>query len=454
MTQHTMSAPDTAWLHMGRRTNPMVINSVLWFDEPLDWDATREVFMERMVKRFPRFRQRVVEGRLGYPPSWQDDREFEPRLHFHRRALPAPGDQAVLQEVVSDLVTAPLDGQRPMWDVYLLEGFGAGCALMVRMHHAIADGIALARVLLSVTDAGGPPSDFEEEHRAPAPASSGRTARHLAGAVASGGVKVLRDPSRLGAIGRAAVDDARALAKFLVPGADTPTRLRGELVAGHHVAWSKPVSLATVKRAARSLDATINDVIVAGVAGAVGAHLREHGEAADELHALVPVNLRPLDQPLPRELGNRFGLLLLSLPVGIADPLARVDAVTSSMKVIKHSHEGLIVYSLLGLIGRTPEWVERMLVDYFSAKGTMVLTNVPGPRSEVTLAGTPVAGVLVWAPCSGSVGMSVGVFSYAGKVSAGFLVDDAVVENPQRLADGFRDELLRIARHARAVTAA
>ena len=341
-----------------------------------------------------------------------------------------------------------------MWDVYLLEGFGGGCALMVRMHHAIADGIALAQVLLSLTDSVGQPPDFGEEHRAPTRGASGRTALRLAGAVATTGVRVLRDPSQLGAIGRAAFADARALAKFLVPGSDTPTRLRGELVAGHHVAWSAPVSLAAVKEAGNALDATINDVLVAAVAAAVGAHLSDSGEAADEVHALLPVNLRPLDEPLPRDLGNRFGLLLLSLPVGLADPLERVRAVQSNMTVIKHSHEGLLVYSLLSLIGRTPEWVERMLVDYFSAKGTMVLTNVPGPRSEVTLAGTPVAGVLVWAPCSGSVGMSVGVFSYAGEVSAGFLVDDSIVEEPQRLADGFREELERIVRHAGSAAAA
>jgi hypothetical protein len=120
------------------------------------------------------------------------------------------------------------------------------------------------------------------------------------------------------------------------------------------------------------------------------------------------------------------------------------------MSAIKRSHEGAIAYAILGAIGHTPARVERLLVDFFSAKGTMVLTNVPGPRTTVTLAGTPVRGVLVWAPCSGSVGMSVSVFSYAGRVSVGFLVDDALVEDPQQLADAGRRELLRTARAASA----
>ena len=99
-------------------------------------------------------------------------------------------------------------------------------------------------------------------------------------------------------------------------------------------------------------------------------------------------------------------------------------------------------------MGRTPVQLEERLIDFFSAKGSMVLTNVPGPRKRLSLAGTPLGGVLVWAPCSGSVGMSVSVFSYAGKVTVGFLTDAGLVPDPQALADGFREELLALARAA------
>jgi hypothetical protein len=118
------------------------------------------------------------------------------------------------------------------------------------------------------------------------------------------------------------------------------------------------------------------------------------------------------------------------------------------MDAIKHGHEGAISYGILELMGRTPPIVEARLIDYFSAKGSMVLTNVPGPRHHLSLAGTPLRGVLVWAPCSGSVGMSVSVFSYAGNVTVGFLTDAGLVPDPQSLADGFREELLALARAA------
>jgi hypothetical protein len=119
------------------------------------------------------------------------------------------------------------------------------------------------------------------------------------------------------------------------------------------------------------------------------------------------------------------------------------------MDEIKHGHEGPITLGILGLMGRTPHAVEHLLIDYFSAKGSMVLTNVPGPRHRVSVAGAPLAGVLVWAPCSGSVGMSVSLFSYAGRVSVGFLVDAGLVPAPQTLADGFRSEVLALARASR-----
>ena len=189
-------------------------------------------------------------------------------------------------------------------------------------------------------------------------------------------------------------------------------------------------------------------MLVSAVTAAVGRHLRGFGDEFDEVHALVPFNLRPLDRPLPRELGNRFGLVLLGLPVGIEDPVERLAEVKRRMDAIKDSHEGVLTFGILGLMGRTPPQLEERLIDFFSAKGSMVLTNVPGPRKQLSLAGTPLGGVLVWAPCSGSVGMSVSVFSYAGKVTVGFLTDAGLVPDPQALADGFREELLALARAA------
>lgn len=453
---HGMSAADAAWLHMDRPTNRMVINSVLWFDEPIDWPATQAVLRERLIAPFPRFRQLAVDGRPGAAPHWEDDPHFDLALHVHRRGVPAPGDRRALQELVSDLIAMPMDRSKPLWDVYLLEGYGKGCVLLVRMHHAIADGIALGRLLLSLTDSDGQPVEF-----APSPppdagvgARLAALARPATAAISAGralaheGAEAMLHPERLDSLAHTVESDARAFAKFLFPGSDSPSALKGELGVAHRVAWAT-MSLATVKRTAHAFDATVNDVLVAAVVGAVGAHLRARGDEVEKVHALVPFNLRPLDEPLPRDLGNRFGLVLLGLPVGIEDPIERLYAVHEQMGAIKSSHEGAIAYGILGVLGRTPPLVEERMVNFFSAKGTMVLTDVAGPRHPVTLAGTPVRGVLVWAPCSGGVGMSVSVFSYAGKVSVGFLVDAGLVADPHALAAGVRRDVLALARVAR-----
>jgi WS/DGAT/MGAT family acyltransferase len=424
-----MASADAAWLHMDRPTNLMVINSVLWCDEPIDWDRCRAAFRERVVERFDRFRQRPVEAPTG--PHWEDV-EFDLDLHLHHVALPAPGDRRALQDFVSDRLPEPLPRSRPLWEAYLIDGLGSGAAVLVRMHHTIADGISLARVMLELADGAalsGP--GFREP--------SGHSRLVSAGHAATAVMGAALHPRRTAAT---VVEDAQTLAKLMLPGADPRSAIKGDQRAAHRVAWSDPLDLWRVKRTARSLGTTVNDVLVSAVAGA----LAEHEELPAQVRALVPFNLRPLDEPLPRDLGNRFGLVLLSLPVGIADPVERTLEVKRRMDAIKHGHEGAITYGILEVMGHTPPFVESRMIDYFSGKGSMVLTNVPGPRRRLSLAGTPLSGVLVWAPCSGSVAMSVSIFSYAGKVTIGFLTDAGLVPDPGVLADGARAEALALGR--------
>ena len=442
-----MSSADAAWLRMDRPTNLMIVNSVLWFDEPVDWERSRAVFLDRLVARFDRFRQRAADGLPLAGPHWQDDPDFDPDLHFHHVSLPAPHDRAALEDFIADRASTPLDRSRPLWEVYLIDDYGSGCAILVRIHHCIADGIALARVMLTLTGGGEPHAGIAPDtgHDGGARLPALAAAAHLAGSVVHEGVETLLHPAHAGAL---ASSDAQTLAKLLLPGSDPQSAIKGEQSIAHRVAWSDPVALWRVKRAGHAYGATVNDVLVAAVTGAVGSYLREFGDDVGEVHALVPFNLRPLEQPLPRELGNRFGLVLLGLPVGVEDPVARLAEVKRRMDAIKHSHEGVFTFGILSLMGRTPVQVEERLIDFFSAKGSMVLTNVPGPRKRLSLAGTPLGGVLVWAPCSGSVGMSVSVFSYAGKVTVGFLTDAGLVPEPQRLADRFKQDLLALARTA------
>jgi len=455
--QHLSNA-DAAWLHMDRPTNLMVINSVLVFDEQLDWERLTEIVRTRMVERYPRFHQRVVEGRLTLRGAhWEEDPDFGMQRHMHRRGLAAPAGEAALKELAGDLASIPLDRGKPLWDMYLIDGPGSGCAVIVRMHHCIADGIALARVMLSLTDpaptTGGsaPPPPPVPRQRSGLRAVVGAplaATRRVAHTLTQEGLETLAHPRHAFELADAFAAAAQSLAKLLFTPDDADSVLRGNLGATRSVAWSKPLSLKEINRVAHAQGATVNDVLLAAVSGALRGHLIAGGEQPHEIRTFVPFNLRPLDRPVPRELGNHFGLVFLTLPVDRSSRRERLRELKRRMDEIKHSPEGPLSFAMLEAIGLTPPEVESRIVDIFSAKATAVMTNVPGPRETVYLAGVPMRAVLVWAPTSGSVGMSVSIFSYHGEVTVGLLVHSELVPNPESIVDRIQRELAALARLA------
>ncbi len=447
-----MPAADAAWLHMDRPTNPMVVNGLVLLGATPDPDVLAALLEERLVARFPRFRQRVVEP-LGRRPAFEDDPAFEVRDHLHRLDLPAPGDRAALQAAVGELITPALDPGRPLWEVHLIEGEEAGAAVLWRMHHCIADGIALARVMLSLSDDAeaavetGPPGAEPSLLRrlAGSPLGGLYALRRLGGAAVHEATQSLVHPDHLRKLAGTALRDTATTAKLLGAPADAPSDLRGPLSGLRRVAWSEPFPLERIRDEGRRRRVTINDLLLAALAGALHelfeASPRRDGRPPEEIHTMVPFNLRPLDEPVPAELGNEFALILLALPVGPMPPAERLREVASRMGAIKRSHEATISYGILSAIGLTPPWVEDRLIGFFSDKASLVVTNVPGPRRRVHFAGVPVSGVMVWAPCSGSMGMTVSIFSYGGEVTVGFMADTALVPDPEPLAHGYEEQL-------------
>ena len=451
MSRHKMPAADAAWLHMDRPTNPMVVNGLVVLGETPDPDALAAVLDRRLAARFPRFRQRIVEP-LGRAPAFEDDPGFDVADHLHRVVLPAPGDRAALQATVSDLVTPRLDPGKPLWHVHLIENYEGGAAMLWRIHHCIADGVALGRVMLSITDdevAGEAPASPPSPEAAPsalrrlagAPLAAASAIRGVGAAAVHEGMESLAHPDHLRELAGTALRDASTAATLLAGSADAPSDLRAPLSGTRRVAWSDPVPLARIKRAAHRRRVTINDLLVTALAGALHELLGSGGESPEEIHAMVPVNLRSLDQPVPADLGNAFALIVLELPVGAVAPAERLREVSSRMDAIKSTHEAPISFGILSAIGLTPPWVEDRLISFFTDKASLVVTNVPGPRQRLHLAGAPVTGVLVWAPCSGSLGMTVSIFSYDGDVTAGFMADTALVDDPGRLVRAYEDAL-------------
>ncbi|MDW8148772.1 MAG: wax ester/triacylglycerol synthase family O-acyltransferase [Roseiflexaceae bacterium] len=221
------SSADAAWLRMEDPTNLMMITGVLIFDEPLDVARLYRVIEERLLV-FDRFRMRVKPGRSsGLLPEWEIDPYFNLRAHIHRIALPAPGDKRELQALVSDLMSTPLDFSKPLWHFHIVENYNGGSAALCRLHHAIADGIALVQVLLSLTDEQPdmpPAADGIERGMRdtnPIEAFALPALRSLSNVLTSAEALVnearelLEDPTRLIDIARTGVSGIQALNKLL-----------------------------------------------------------------------------------------------------------------------------------------------------------------------------------------------------------------------------------------------
>ena len=451
-----MSRVDTAWLRMDNDVNLMMIVGVWLLQPGVSIEALRARVADKLLK-YERFRQKVVPDAMG--ANWVPDTDFDLHHHVmvHRLARePGQSERAALQALAGELANTPLDPSRPLWQFHLVEDYEGGSAMLARVHHCIGDGIALISVMLSITDGGTDPPRRKRREPADGEADwlvdavvkpfTGLATRAL-GLYGDGLVKsleMLSHPKQglLGSIdvariGAQVIADVAAMA--LMPD-DSTTRLKGKPIGHKIVAWSEPVPLARVKAIGKGLGCSINDVLLACVAGAIGAYLRDHGDdpSGQEIRAMVPVNLRPLDQAW--KLGNRFGLAPLVLPIGIENPVERVYAVRARMNQLKDSYQPLLAFAVLALAGLMIKPVQDAVLGLFSKKTTAVMTNVPGPAQPLKLCGATLRQTMFWVPASGDVGMGVSVLSYGGGVQFGLITDKQLCPDPQAIIERFEPE--------------
>ena len=225
---------------------------------------------------------------------------------------------------------------------------------------------------------------------------------------------------------------------------DSPTALKGKPAGRKVVAWSEPMSLDDVKTVGKGLNCSVNDVLLGCVAGAIGEYLRGRGEepAGKEIRAMVPVNLRPLDQAW--QLGNRFGLAPLVLPIGIRNPVERTYAVHQRMNELKGSYQPLLAVAVLAMSGLFIKPVQDAVLGMFAKKATAVMTNVPGPAVPLKFCGSTLRQTMFWVPSSGNIGVGVSILSYGGGVQFGLITDAALCPEPQQIIDLFEPEFHKL----------
>jgi diacylglycerol O-acyltransferase / wax synthase len=403
-TRASMSGADAAWLHMDRPRNLMVVTTILHLDGRPDWDAVQSVLARRMVARFPRFRSRPLDPPVTIGlinPRCREEQGFRIERHVTRSSADS------LEAHVAARASEELDRSRPLWHADLVD-LGSSSAVVLRTHHAMADGAGLVRVVTAATDGAEPPT--------PAPS---------------------RAPVDEAAIQR----EVRALVKLgdrMVRRGAGDVPFTEPLGGDKAVAQCRAVPVAALKALGRTAGVTVNDIYLAAVAGALRSHL---GPSADrDLDAAMPMNIRRADEP-PDELGNRFGLVVVSLPVATDDADERPAEVGRRARAIKATTEAEVVARALTTLGRVPVRAQLAWTDNFIGDAVAVITNVAGPPVPVTLAGTPVAGMSLFVPSTGPIGLGVSLFSYAGKATVSVIADGATMPDCEPFARALEREL-------------
>ena len=449
-----LSNLDAAILGLEDKTNLMMIAGLLTFSRPIDVARLKNLLTERWLSQ-RRMRQRVVRPDLLLARAyWEDDPVFNLNAHVRRIALPAPGDRQVLQEVASDLVSMPLDYSKPLWQFHVIDNYGAGGALLLRIHHAIADGLALAELMRHLCDDQPQVAQWTAP---PTPGANGQIpettielgrqlglaayfGRRLARRLVITGLDVLSDPEK----GRQLLDRGAAQAQSALQLALKVTEndvvAEQSLSVRKQVAWAHPIPLPQIKELQKVLGGTLNDLMVTALVGGLRRYLLANDQPVNgvRFRAAIPVNLRP-EQDSAR-LGNQFGVVLLAMPLAMANPEERLAEVRARMDALKQSPEAVTSYRLISALGFAPPEVVQVLVRQFSTLASAVITNVPGPETERYLAGEKIEEVMFWAPHAGRVGLAVSIYSFAGKVNVGVLSDARGMVEPGAFIAHFEAE--------------
>jgi WS/DGAT/MGAT family acyltransferase len=398
---------DAARLGMETQENPMVITALVRLDGTLALDELVRLVDERILVR-ERMRATIVRpGLFQGAPRWQEV-PTTARAQVTRVVIPDDGGEAALADLLGDLGRWRIDQGGPPWRMWLVDGAGGGSAIVLRIHHAIADGLSLLALLFGFCDEGAGGAPEELSLGSASPKTRGRLHE---------GTSIARR--------------ALGVARLVFRHADAPPQLAGRLSGKKRLAWTAPLDLGRIRAAAHAADAHVNDFLCAVVAGALRDFERFGGtDPAEPVHALVPV-------ALPHEagqLGNRFASVYVELPVHIAHPIARLHAARDAMRAAR-ARGGLgLGRSFVAAAAFAGTHAERAAVRLLSKRATLVLTDLAGPPLPLHVGGHAIRDVLFAAPSPGSVALSVSAFGYAGSLRVTIATDEAVCPEPARIA--------------------
>lgn len=458
-----LTGVDIAWLRMDSPTNLMIINAMI-ITEDMEFKDFRNTIVNRFL-RFPRFLTRPAQVSGEY--VWEKDPYFDISNHVKRVALPGLADKQALQSYLADQVSVPFDDSKPLWQVLFVDNYTDGKAIILRVHHCYADGLALISVFNSITDgsanvapftvaqaASNEESPAEQNYEWPKyqrliDSATERAERYakLAKKLSGEGVSILRDQDAMRGIVGDGVRAAAELAQLATMPADPKRTFKGKLGVRKTCAWSEPVSFDKFHGIAKVVGCKINDLLLSCVAGAFREELIRAGEEPDgrRVHVTLPVNIRPLEKTdvseNPDDLGNQFGTVFAGLPVDIENPLERVYKIKHDMIALKQSLQPALSYGILYAAGMLPKSMQKALTESFGNKTSAVLSNVPGPRESRFIAGSRIKEQMFWVPQTGDLGIGLSIISYGGQIQFGIVGDARILPNPERIVAQFVSQI-------------
>jgi diacylglycerol O-acyltransferase / wax synthase len=400
--------------------------------------------VERWIARLPRLRQRVVETplRLGLP-EWEDDPHFEVDYHAREVILPEPATERHLLDFVGAVFATPLDHQRPLWEAYLIEGLQGGrAACFFKVHHSVMDGIGSLAVFDALTQAHRAEPVRVPRYPPPRPPSSpptrlARLARDAA-LNAAGGLRAAAAVSIRAAFRPAeAVDDiARAargirgmITDLTAPSSADPLA-RASTGIGRRLD-AMTLSLPRLQRIKDALGVTLNDVMLTAVSGAVGRYYAHRRLQVEELHCMVPMNLRHTEDR--HTLGNRVGAFNVTLPIGEPDPLVRLGRIQQQTGAAKRDRRGAAWPLMMRVMASMPGFAYRLLSQMVTGRVNLICTNVPGPPVPRYLAGAKIEVMYPFAPVAVGTPLSIALMSYGDSYGVGIDTDPAAIPHPELL---------------------
>jgi diacylglycerol O-acyltransferase / wax synthase len=461
MSSDRLTGLDASFLHLEDSASHMHVASVMTFEGPPPPYEELLDSIERRLGLVPRYRQRLAFVPLGQGrPKWVDDPHLNLRYHVRSTALPEPGSEEQLKALAGRVFAQALDRDKPLWEVWLVEGLeGDRFALLSKTHHALVDGISGVDIISVLFDTSAEPAAPTDtgDRWLPRPLPSGAqllgealVERATIPAELTRSVRaVLRGPRRIAEGLRDAAVGVGAMAwAGLNP---APATLYNKPIGPHRrFTWVR-ANLAEIKAIKNELGGTVNDVVLATVAGALGKHLRRRGQNTDgiELKAMVPVSVRA---DVERgALGNRVAAMMAPLPVWCQDPVARLDIVREELKGLKSGGQAVGAQVLTELSGFAPTTVMGQASRVMARQRffNLVITNVPGPQIPLYLAGRLMLDPFPMVPLAKNQALGVALLSYAGKINFGLVGDYDLMWDLDDFADDVRESLAELAREAK-----